>query len=288
MTDPNVCIGFPVRNREWVLPYTLEGIVNLDYPKNRIGMRMIVNDSVDDTFKQLMQFKKQYRSQYRYISIETYNLGTRPDERRANVRDKTIWVMGRMKNCITDALSLSDDLWLYMDSDIILKKDTLRLLVDADRDVIAGWCKTKISGEGCYNFLKYNSHMQRYDREFDYKAIINSTTPVKMDLISGIQLFRTWLFRKGRVKFYQSSMATNSEDEGAMRDLMRMDIERWLHPLAFCYHIMCKEDLEDYKKKTGCKGLEIDFTKEKPEDYSLTDDAHLSSRDEAYLMQSKK
>jgi hypothetical protein len=286
--NPNVCIGFPARDRAWVLPFTLEGIVNLDYPKNKIGLRLVVNDSSDNTFKLLMQFKKKYRSLYRYISIETINMGTRPDERRASVRDKTVWIMGRLKNFITDALSLSDDLWLYMDSDIILKKDTLQLLIDADKDAIAGWCKTKIAGPGYYNFMKYNAHMQRYDREFNYSAIINAPEPLKMDLISGIQLFKSWVFRKGRVRFYQSSMATASEDDGAMKDLMRIDVERWLHPKAFCYHIMCQEDLDEYKTISGSIGLSIDFSSEKPEDYTLTDEAHLSSTDEAYLAQKVK
>jgi cellulose synthase/poly-beta-1,6-N-acetylglucosamine synthase-like glycosyltransferase len=265
------------------MPYALEGIVNLDYPKNRIGIRVIVNDSSDNTFKQLMQFKKQYRDQYKYISIETYNLGTRPDERKASIRSKTIWVMGRLKNCITDALSLSDDLWFYMDSDIILQPDTLKLLVEADRDAIAGWCKTKVSGEGYYNFMRYNHGARRYGMDFDYNAVINAAGPVRMDLISGIQLFKTWLFRKYRVKFYQSSMSTTSEDEGAMRDMLRLDIDRWVHPKAFCHHIMCPEDLAVYKKRTKAEGLQFDFTQEKLEDYKLTDDAHLSSVDEAYL-----
>ena len=285
----NVCIGFPSREREWVLPYTLEGIVNLDYPKENIGLRIVLNDNYKDySFKLLMQFKKQYRSKYRYISIERIDLGTRPDERKANVRDKTVWVMGRLKNCITDALSLSDDYWFYMDSDIILQKDTLRLLVDADKDVVAGWCKTKINDVGFYNFMRYNPHMQRYDRDFDYRSVITATEPLKMDLVSGILLMRTWLFRKGRVRFRQATTDTNSEDVGAMNDLMHMNIERWLHPKAFCHHIMCEADLEGYKKLTGASGLTFDYSTEKPEDYKLTDEAVLSATDEAYLMSKEK
>lgn len=284
---PNVCIGFPVRERAWVLPYTLESIVNLEYPKENIGLRFIVNDSKDDTFRILMQFKKQYRELYRFIAIETVNLGTRHDERRANVRDKTIWVMGRLKNIITDALSAHDNYWLYMDSDICLKKDTLKLLMETDKDIVSGWCCTVPQREGYYNFLKYNNHMRRYDREFDYKEVINAKLPLKMDLVSGIFLMKTWLFRKGRVKFYQSSLSVCSEDEGATRDMIRLDVERWLHPQAFVYHIMNDKCLEDYKVKTGLQGLKIELNI-RPEELQLTDDAHLSSKDEAYAIERGK
>jgi len=279
----NVCIGFPVRERAWVLPYTLESIVNLDYPKKYIGLRFIVNDSKDATFKMLLQFKKLYREQYRYIVVELMNFGTRPDERKVNTRDKTIWIMGRLKNAITDALSMYDNYWLYMDSDICLQKDTLKLLIEADKDVIAGWCRTSTKISGIYNFLKYNAHMRRYDREFDYKEVLNSKSPVKMDLVAGIFLMKTWLFKKGRVKFYQASVQNCTEDEGATRDLIRLNVERWLHPKAFVYHIMDMDCLEEYKKKTKLNGLNLDLDL-KSEDMILTDEAHLSSKEEARLM----
>jgi cellulose synthase/poly-beta-1,6-N-acetylglucosamine synthase-like glycosyltransferase len=252
----NVCISIPWRDRAWILPYTLESIVNSDYPKEKIGMRFIVNDSKDDTFRMLMQFKDDYRNKYRFISIWTFNMGSVKDNRTYDVRKKTIYNMQVLKNVLVDALSKRDEYWFYMDSDICLKPDTLKLLVEADKSAIAGLCKT---GEGdIYNFLMYESHMNRFGRGFDAKKILASKDPVKVDLIAGILLFRYEVAKK--IRFYQSSVANLTEDEGATRDMMHHKIERWIHPGACCYHIMDDKQLDDYKKKTGLNGLDIKVT----------------------------
>ena len=251
-----ICMNIAWRDREWILPYVMEGIYNLDYPKEKIGFRFIVNDSADNSFRKLMQFKRQYGKEYRFISVWTMNMGSVKDKRNVDTRRKTVWVMQILKNIFMDASSKRDEYFMFMDSDIILEKDTLKKLVGADKDIIAALCNNgPLGSEGIYNFLSYNSHLNRFDRNMDWGAVVNSYEPVKVDLIAGIFLMRHWLTKK--IRFYQAYKNTFSEDEGATRDLMRLGIERWIHPDAFVHHIMSGEHLTDYINKTGDKGLDL-------------------------------
>lgn len=249
MEKNNVCIGIPIRDRSWILKEMLGCILLLDYPKEKIGLRFIVNDSHDNSFDMLMNFKRKFRSIYRYISIWTLNTGASvKDERTAAVRRKTIFTMGILKNILLDSTSRKDDYFLYMDSDILLKPDTLNLLVDANKDVIGGLCQTS-KPLGIFNFLMYNSHFKRFDRDFDWNSIYSSEVPVRVDLISGIILIKNWLLKK--IRFCTVAGNCYSEDVGAMEDLMKLNVERFIHPLAKVDHIMDKDMLEEYYRRTG-------------------------------------
>lgn len=259
----SVVINMPVRTRDWVLPYSLEAILNLDYDKRKIALRFIINDSTDDSWKILINFKRKYSEAYQLISIYTFNMASIEDNRdNHEVRRKTIYNMRFMKNMFLDyAIGGRQSYWWFVESDLCVKKDTLKILINADKDVIAAWCNThRKMHEGVYNFLRYNSHLDRFDRNFDHKEIINASEPVHMDLVSGPVLMRSWLCDKVRFRqFYNSGNMT--EDEGFIRNLMRLGVERYVHPKAFTYHIMSKEALESYKKETGLNGLDL-FNKE--------------------------
>lgn len=256
MTD-NVCITISARNREWVLPYTLESILNLDYPKNKIGIRFIINDndppSIDRSPDLLLKFKRLYKEHYRYITIWFFTTGGIHDTRNNNTRKKTVYIMKLLKNLFTDSLTNRDDLWLYMDSDICLKKDTLSLLVNANKDVIAGLCNN--GGPNICNFLMFDGHMNKFDRDFCHEDILKMNVPVKVDFVAGITLMKRWVAKK--IKFYCATSRMLSEDEGAMREMMSCGIERWLHPKAEVYHIMDNDRLNEYKKITGLNGLQL-------------------------------
>jgi hypothetical protein len=132
--------------------------------------------------------------------------------------------------------------------------------------------------------------MACFDRNFDPNQVLAAAEPLHMDLVSGIFLMKTWMFRKHRITFYQATQATNSEDEGAVRGMMRHEIERWLHPKVKVRHIMCTQWLDDYKKETGSSGLDlpIDSLLNKDVVECLAEDGDdngiLNTREEAALL----
>ena len=252
----NVCISVPWRDKAWLLPHTLDSIVNLDYPKEKLGMRFIVNDCKDNTFRMLMQFKREFSEKYRFISIWTFNMGSASGRGRDGVVvGKNSWHMQLLKNILRDALSRKDEYWFYMDSDVLLSPDTLRLLVQADKDVIAGMCRYYNDCCEPSNFMVYDPHVDRFGREFDKKLVLASDTPVKIDLVTGVMLFRYWVAKK--ISFYQASKNEYAEDEGAMRDMMKLGVERWIHPWVMCEKIGDVRALESYIENTGKKGLNL-------------------------------
>jgi len=73
---PTIDIIFPLRNRSWVLPYFLDCIYNLDYPKEKLSIICLLNDSTDNSSKIINQFAQQHKKEYKNIHIYTYNLKT--------------------------------------------------------------------------------------------------------------------------------------------------------------------------------------------------------------------
>lgn len=76
-----ILLGSLVRNRAKILEQTLRQLIKLDYDKQAIGCHFVVNDSTDESFKILQDFKRQYERQYRFIEVIEVNLGTPPDLR---------------------------------------------------------------------------------------------------------------------------------------------------------------------------------------------------------------
>jgi len=251
----NVCISMIWKDKEWILPYTLRMLTLLNYPKEKIGIRFVVmpvsfHDQKDETFRSLMNFKRVFFKLYRFISVWTVNTGNTRTEKPSNGNKRNgDWNMQLSKNLLMDAVSKKDEYVFYVDSSVLLEENSLNHLINLDKDVVAGLCLN----QDYINIGQYDPNMNSFDNSFDYKKIISDGVPTKVAFVSDMMLFRYWISKK--IKFYQSNKLTSSEDDGAMRDMMKNNIDRWFEPKALGSIMFNEKELDDFVKKTNIDPL---------------------------------
>ncbi len=157
----NILIACPVRNRGWILPDYLRSLFNLDYPKDKIALHFILNDSSDESKKILRNWKESAEKDYRYIRISEVNFGYPSDwgedrkNHKLNRTSKTYKTLSVLRNLILDIawLDMKADYLFSVDSDILVKPDVLNKLLETRKDIVAALVKT--SGN-TYNFIPWS------------------------------------------------------------------------------------------------------------------------------------
>ena len=132
---PNVTIGCPISNRDYLIDRYLSGIYNLDYPKQKIKLYFLVNNCRDCTEQTLKQFKRKYQSEYGNIIIERYKTTSKQDKRTIKVRQEIYKRLADLRNHILD--QINTEYFFSLDSDIIVNPNVLKELLKADKDIIA-------------------------------------------------------------------------------------------------------------------------------------------------------
>lgn len=141
-----ILISCPVSNRDWILPYYLNHIYDIEYDKSMIDIYWIVNNcsKKDKTLDMLRDFKKKHKNKYNSITIEIYNSKiifdkNFQDSRVKHIRDeKTYKWLAKLRNKILKkAISLNCDYLLSVDSDILVKPDILNRLLEHDKDIVS-------------------------------------------------------------------------------------------------------------------------------------------------------
>src|ERR1051326_936607 len=125
-----------IRNRDWILPFFLENLTNLDYDKKSIDLLFIVNDSTDNSLSILQNFKEK-NQEYNKIQIKIYDRNIPSDERKFAVRNNYIYRhLALLRNY---AMSLANtDKFLFIDSDILVPENLVKNLLSHDKEVISG------------------------------------------------------------------------------------------------------------------------------------------------------
>lgn len=135
-----ILISSPVSSRAWILPYYLEHIKRIDYPKNSIHFYFIINNCEDDSRQILNDFKRENIDEYGSITIETHNTKYKfKDERSTSVRTEfTYHHLSELRNkCLDFAKSIKVDCLLSVDSDILVPSDILTKLLAANKPIIS-------------------------------------------------------------------------------------------------------------------------------------------------------
>ncbi len=123
---PLITIALIAKNRAWCLPRALKSIEQMDYPKKRIRIIMIDNESTDHTLELIENFKNRLDEQYEKI-ITLTSAGNIPTLRNI---------------CLEKA---DGEYILYHDSDYIVPEDTLKRALD----IYASNSKAAIVGYPC-------------------------------------------------------------------------------------------------------------------------------------------
>jgi cellulose synthase/poly-beta-1,6-N-acetylglucosamine synthase-like glycosyltransferase len=68
---PNFSIIVPTKNEETVIRRCLNGILNMDYPKDKMQIIVVDGKSTDNTFKICSEFSERYPENFKFISEKT-------------------------------------------------------------------------------------------------------------------------------------------------------------------------------------------------------------------------
>jgi hypothetical protein len=140
--NKKILISCPIQNRAWILPYYLEHIKNLNYPKHLISFYFIINNCTDNSHSILKDFVKQNQD-YKSIKIDVLNNSNLPrnfDNRTENTRHNlTYQWLSELRNKMLDECINSDcDYLISIDSDILVNPEAVNKLISQNLDICAG------------------------------------------------------------------------------------------------------------------------------------------------------
>lgn len=225
-TKRRVLIGCPVRNRGWILPRYLKCVSELDYPAELISYAFIVNDSSDDTFTILSEFKEKSAAP---VYLTVLNLGNRNPYARGGTNIKQLVVL---RNHLLEFLLTTDCTHLFsVDSDILVPPDALSRLMSHDLPVVSALVRNDhhiSSSPGYYNILEQRGGMYYPLQSFPRGQVI------KVDCTGAVYLIQRHVIEKG-VRY---SWHLQGEDVGFCENARGMGIELWCDTGLECEHIM--------------------------------------------------
>lgn len=136
---PTIEIVCPLKDRQFTIDRYLQGIYNLDYPKDKISIHWLLNDSTDLTQSYLKDFKMKHSNEYAEIKIDKIKLGKHKDTRfeanSSTPRFDTYHRLSALRNYLLD--TATTDYIFSIDSDIIVPSNALKDLLSANVDYIS-------------------------------------------------------------------------------------------------------------------------------------------------------
>ena len=131
---PLIVAGGPLRDRGWIAHEWLIGLLQQDYPAAQLKIACLVNDSQDDTLEICQWFAQQFPQR---VFVREQNFGVELD---GNLRaGRSMEHMALLRNTWLEWVREEWDPALFWttDSDVIFAAETLRSLVEADKDLVA-------------------------------------------------------------------------------------------------------------------------------------------------------
>lgn len=236
---PNLTLGCPCRDREKYLPHYLNCIKNQDYPLNKITLLFIENDSTDNTLQILNQFKQENSHLFHRIKILTYNQNTPPDKRETAIRETyTYNSLSKLRNYWL--AQIKTPYAISVDSDIMMKPDTIRRLVEHQLDYVAGnICNGYVFDPK--NPYKY-TNMLRWNG-FTYKHVENypEDSLIDVDFSGAIMCLSQKAYKLGRF-----SWKKQGEDQAFCESLRQQNIKLYADTGVKCTHVMSEELLNKF------------------------------------------
>jgi glycosyltransferase involved in cell wall biosynthesis len=238
---PTVTIGCPVRDRANYLPTYLKCVYDLDYPKENITLLFVENDSTDNTYDILYQYKFENSNLYNRIKIEKYNQFTPKDIRTSNIREKyTYHSLSKLRNYWL--AQVKTDYALSCDSDIMMKPDTLTKLINHKKDYVAGliingYLFDKEQPDNYLNILKKNKNNYVHIKNYSPNELI------EVDFTGAVMLLSKKATKLGKFDWH-----LQGEDACFCESLKESGIKIYCDTSAKCTHCMSEEYLELYKQ----------------------------------------
>jgi len=202
-----ILIVAPIRDRQITLQKYLESIEKLDYPKDKICLYFLLNDSTDLSREMLMDFYQKDKANgrvYSNIRIDVCNRGV-PKDSRSAVRRKHIYAhLAILRNKILDYFLSTDCTHLFsIDSDITVNSECLSKLLVADKDIISAYICNEISGNtprgNALDFIETNQKDEKGEPIFSIKHIITADLPTifPCDVTGAVYLIKRKVIEAG-------------------------------------------------------------------------------------------
>ena len=252
MDEKRVMIFAPVHQREWVLPYYLRNLYNIDYEKNKIRILWIVNNCTDKSFDLLQEFKNRHEDEYESIDIQVWNNSVigKPVEleeyRDTNYSNNFVysWLSELRNRGNLEYIRRDCDYLFSCDSDILVKPDILKGLMSLDKDYVAGLIYNGYEVSG--SFWKY-PNILRKKSEISYEHVSNYHTKNKIGLITCDFTGALFLAKSKILPYYNFSPDRMGEDLPACKSLQNNGIELFASCDHYSQHIMSPKWLEEFK-----------------------------------------
>jgi cellulose synthase/poly-beta-1,6-N-acetylglucosamine synthase-like glycosyltransferase len=152
---PEIMIFTPVKDRAWILPDFLKHILHLDYPKSKLRLVFIPNDCSDDSEQILRTWREQHQTEYKKIDIITYNINVPKDKRNARIFSSYYSYLAVIRNHGLHQLK-NEDYIFSIDSDILVKPETLKKLVSDRKDIVSSLVPNNL-GKTVWNILNWTT-----------------------------------------------------------------------------------------------------------------------------------
>lgn len=248
-----ILIACPISNRDWILPYYLDKLYNLNYDKKLIDIYWIINNSKDKSFEMLREYKKKYEKEYNSIKIDVINSKEKfNDERTEFIRKKyTYDFLSELRNEILKYCSkVNCDYLLSSDCDILLNTETLNNLLYYNKDIVAsliynGYLVTNINEAYKFPNILRKISENRYEHVVNYKSK-NHDKSEKDDLIECHFTGACILMSKEVCMRTQYKYHDQGEDEYWSRTAIKEGFRLWCSPYVYNSHIMSPKMLELY------------------------------------------
>lgn len=223
---PHVLISSPIRNRAWILPEFLAAIEALDYDSDRLSYYFLANDCADDSAAILRAWCARRAAVIEEVDtgIVGWNRYARPHYDYGN--------LANLRNRILARFLREDASHLFsVDSDVIVRTDTLRALVEADQPVVAAVIANLpgVPVERCpaRNYLFWDGHNYRHGADLPPGLC-------QVDVTGAVYLIRRDVVASGA----RYSGGAQGEDIGFCEAARQRGFHLFIHGGVRCEHRM--------------------------------------------------
>jgi hypothetical protein len=251
--EKKVLISCPISNREWILPYYLNHVYNIEYNKKLIDIYWLVNNSKDNSLQFLKDFQKKYEHEYNSITIEIYNKKDMPrDERTTYVRETFTynWLSELRNKILKKCVKLNCDYLFSCDSDILFPSNVLTKLLSQNKDVIASLIYNGYEYASVNEAYKYPNILNKANGTYLHVCNYYVKNPheckedkvIEIDATGAIILISKRVCEKTNYSFHKLG-----EDIHWSKSVQDEGFKLYCMLNCFSYHIMSERILDLYK-----------------------------------------
>lgn len=171
---PVVLIAILAKQKESSLPFYLECLELLDYPKDRIVLYIRTNNNTDATKEILEQWRGRIHKLYRAVEMDATDVEEKVEEFGVHEWNATRFkVLSRIRETsLNKVFEYGCDYYFTVDVDAFVRRETLKELIAADRAIVAPFLRAIVPTLFYSNFFCAVDENGYYSESAEYKKIL--------------------------------------------------------------------------------------------------------------------